>query len=65
MLVMPTLFCLLMAQPEVGIACLHSVTRLAMSAAVTLMNNSDNSELVQALQMHAAREPVRLLQEAL
>ncbi len=57
MLVLPALFCMLLAQPDLGIACLHSVKRLAMSVAIALMYNSDYSGLMHALQgMHCIPE---------
>ncbi len=57
MLVLTTLFLMLLAQPDLGIACLHSVKRLAMSIAVALMHNSDYSGLIHALQgMHCIPE---------
>jgi len=56
MLVLPTLFCMLLAQPDPGIACLHLVARLAMSVAVAPMHNSDNSGLMQALQCMQQRK---------
>ncbi len=56
MLVLPTLFCMLLAQSDLGIACLHSVKRLAMSIAIALMHNSDYSGLMQALQCMQQRK---------
>ncbi len=56
MLVLPTLFLMLLAQPDLRIACLHSVKRLAMSVAIALMHNSDYSGLMQALQCMQQRK---------
>ena len=50
MLVLTTVFCMLLAQLYLGIACLHPVKRLAMSIAVAVMHNEDYSRLMHALQ---------------
>jgi len=47
---------MLLAQPDLGIACLHSVKRLTMSVAVTLMHISDYSGLMPALQCMQQRK---------
>lgn len=49
MMALPTLLWMLLAQPDLEIACLHSVKRLAMSLAVTLMHNSAYPELNHTL----------------
>ena len=46
MLVLPTLHCMLLAQSDLGIACLHSVKRLAMPVAIALMHNATYSGLM-------------------
>ena len=56
MLVLTILFLMLLAQPDLRIACLHSVKRLAMSVAIALMHNSDYSGLMQALQCMQQRK---------
>ena len=53
---LPTLFCMLLAQPDLGIVCLHSFKRLAMSVAVALMQNAVYSGLTQALQCMQQRK---------
>ncbi len=54
MLVLTTLFCMLLAQLNLGITCVHLVQRLAMSVAV--MHNTDYSGLMQALQCMQQRK---------
>jgi len=49
MLVLKILLYVLLAPPDLAIACLHSVKRLAVSVAAALMHNSSNSALMQAL----------------
>ncbi len=56
MLVVTTLFHMLLAQPDLGIACLHSVKRLTMSVAVALMHILDYSGLMPALQCMQQRK---------
>ncbi len=47
---------MLLAQPDLGIAFLHSFKRLAMSVAVALMHHSDCSQLRPALQCMQQRK---------
>ncbi len=63
MLVMTTLFCMLLIQLDLGIACVHSVQRLAMSFAV--IHNFILSRTHAGLAVYAAKDSVRLLQKAL
>ena len=63
MLVMTTLFCMLLIQLGLGIACVHSVQRLATSFAV--MHDFRLSRTHAGLAVYAAKETVRLLQKAL
>ena len=62
MLALPTLFCMLLAQPDLGMACLHSVKRLAMSVAVAVMHIPTHSVIMQALQCMQQKITIRLLQ---
>jgi len=54
MLVLTTLSCMLLAQLDLRITCVHLVQKLAMSVAV--MQNSDYSGLMQALQCMQQRK---------
>ncbi len=63
MLVLPTLFCVLVARPDLGVARLHSVKTLAMSLALALMHSSDYSRLLHSSEYSELMQALQCMQE--